>query len=111
VGSILEVDFVTHIGAQSDRSEEAFHTHPGINCRRRIASGDVAQGALKSADSVQVRNAEIDQSSLEVPNRRTGPPLVANFGPNSACKVRSRMDTSSDVTPLENVVVKFRLKS
>src|SRR6266481_6395708 len=47
VGAVLEVDLVTSVESQAKRARKALDPQSGIDCRRSVARGDIAQRVLE----------------------------------------------------------------
>src|SRR5438445_8842236 len=63
--SVIEVDVIPNVEAQSKRPPEAFQPHAGINRRPRIARGDASHRRSESGWCVLVGRAEVHEPDFK----------------------------------------------
>jgi hypothetical protein len=109
--SVIKVDLVARVEAQSNGAPEPLDPAAGIHGETGVPGLDSAQSSHEVRTCVLIGNAEVHKADLP---RHIDPEwsrLVWNLGPNKPVSGRSLVVTNCVEIPLEKTLVKLRSKS
>ncbi len=111
MSSVIKVNLVPRLQAQSDRPPETLHPAAGIHGETSVPGLNCSQSPYKARGGVLIGNGEVDEAESAGHVGPEGPRTGLEFGPKQGGQRTQTRIHKLGGDPSENVLVKLRLKS